>query len=520
MMLQQKAIDKFVARQRCDLRASKDWDSAEVERRAADLELYSPLWTKLRLHQKICFLLGVQHPRLALWLATGCGKTLLSIALIEYLHATGKIRHALVLVPRRANKTEWRREIDKHSPGTSYQVLTGPSKQKWEMLHQPKRPLITIETYIGLVRMCSDVVDAGKRKRRNELVPNRERVKLLQKQFQALIADESTSIKNNQSLAYRICRKLSERFVAVFALSGTPFGRDPGDLWAQMRCVDHGHALGETLTLFRSVFFSARTNPWSGGFEYIFIKRTEKLLHRMLAHSSINYVANEADLPQVSAIIKHVGMQSDARDYYQRAKQTIKLAKGNYRETRNAFLRMRQISSGFVGFHDDESGQKVEVEFPINPKLDLLMGLVESIAEDQKIIIFHDFIWSGQRIAKELKKIKIGFAALSGSTPTRNVEPERWRFDHDPNCRVLILSNALAIGLNLQTASYGIFFESPVSVIMRVQACTRFERQESKHRRVFRYDLVMRGTVDEQILAFHRQGKDLFKAIINGEVVL
>ena len=48
-----------------------------------------------------------------------------------------------------------------------------------------------------------------------------------------------------------------------------------------------------------------------------------------------------------------LGLGEDAETYYRKAKDAIIAAKGNYRETKNAFLRMRQISSGFVGFHDE-----------------------------------------------------------------------------------------------------------------------------------------------------------------------
>lgn len=517
-MIPQAAIDKFIERPRNDYRTYKDLSPKQLDKLEAKLPQPIPFWEKLRLHQKVCSIIGAKNPRCAMWLDTGCGKTLLSIVLIRYLRRTGALKHALVLVPRRVNKSEWAREIKKHSPKTSFRVLKGSSAQKWEQLMQEPRPLITIETYPGLMRMVCDMVALKRRrkKKKSRLKPNLKKVKLLQKLFQGMILDESTSLKSHDSLPFRVCKKMSQTCPAVFALSGTPFGRDPGDLWAQMRVVDGGYALGENLGLFRSVFFSTSVNFW-GGYEHTFLKRKTKLLHRMLAHSSIRYEADQADLPRVTKVVKAVNLGTDANSYYQKAKDMIRASRGNYLETKNAFLRMRQISSGFVGFKDDESGDTVQFEFPNNPKLDLLMGICESL--DRKAIVFHDFIWSGKQIAKGLKELKIDFAQLNGSTKNDKImAKELHRFDHDPDCRILVLSNALAIGLNLQTAAYGIFFEAPVSVITRVQACRRFERQESPHRHVFRYDLVVRGTVDQQILAFHKQGKDLFKAIVDGKI--
>jgi SNF2 family DNA or RNA helicase len=77
----------------------------------------------------------------------------------------------------------------------------------------------------------------------------------------------------------------------------------------------------------------------------------------------------------------------------------------------------------------------------------------------------------------------------------------------------------MAIGLNLQIAQYGHVYESPVSLITRKQAERRFHRQESRHDRVFLYDYIVDDTVDELILSYHQQGRDLFRAIVNGDVI-
>jgi SNF2 family DNA or RNA helicase len=64
-----------------------------------------------------------------------------------------------------------------------------------------------------------------------------------------------------------------------------------------------------------------------------------------------------------------------------------------------------------------------------------------------------------------------------------------------------------------EVANYTMFYESPVSPIDREQAERRL-RREGQKRRVFQYDLVTRGTVDEKILTFHAEGEELFKALV------
>jgi SNF2 family DNA or RNA helicase len=299
-------------------------------------------------------------------------------------------------------------------------------------------------------------------------------------------------------------------------MTGTPFGRDPQDLWSQFYLVDGGEALGETLGLFRAGFFKTKKGFWAD--EYVFDKHKEKLLHRAMAHSSVRFPANEADLPRVVPIVKQVILPDEANSYYRKAVEAVINASKNrnLREMQSYFLRMRQISSGFVGFIDDETGDRAQYEFKENPKLDMLMSILTTIPEESKAIIFHDFHCSGAKICAALKEYEIPHLYLYGMT--KDPQTIRKEFEHGKHIRVLVLSNAAGwAGINLQIARYGIYYESPVPVIMRKQTSARFIRQYSPHEHVFLYDLVVKGTADEKILHFHKEGGDLFRAIVDGK---
>ena len=81
-------------------------------------------------------------------------------------------------------------------------------------------------------------------------------------------------------------------------------------------------------------------------------------------------------------------------------------------------------------------------------------------------------------------------------------------------CRFLVLSSHIgALGLNLQTANYVCFYESPVSPIVRRQAEARVYRTGQK-RTTFVYDLYIQGTVEERILQFLKEGKNLYDQLM------
>lgn len=514
MLIPKAMVRRFIDRRRRDLTLAKEWSEPEIEDRRSELPIRPPIWSRLFKVQKICLLLAARYRRLAFLLDTGMGKTMLAIAIARYFDAQGSDGVCIVLVPNRSNKAEWAREILKHSPSTPACVLSGSSADKWEQVCTTDR-LFVVDTYAGFVRMVCKKAPKLKNKKGERLVPDRKKVTALKKIAAGLVMDEMTVAKNPRKLPYRICNQISKEADYVVGLTGTPFGRNPEDLWGQLFLVDRGHSLGETLGLFRAAFFKEKDRFW-GGKEYKFDKTKDVLLHRFINHCTIRFDADEDDRPQTIPIIKEVRLPQDAEVYYQRARQALIDARGDFKAAESAFMRMRQVSSGFLAYVDEETGKRNEFEFEENPKLDALLDTIESIPPCYKVIVFHEFRVSGRRIAKELGAMGIGHLTINGDT--KDPDAVLHSFDHDPKKQVLLLNNqAGGYGLNLQVARYGLYYESPVSAILRRQTERRFERQGSQWKRVFRYDFIVHGTVDEDILRFHKEGRDLFRAIVEGD---
>jgi len=506
-----EAVEAFLNRPRADWRIYKTLSTQRLDAIAKRNRINSQLWATLRKHQKIMLLVCLRAGRFALWADTGTGKTVTMIATAQELLRRGKVAQTLVLVPRKANKDEWRDEVRKHAPDLDICVLPSRIEEKWWTLERTGAPLV-VETYSGLHNLCCDKVRHKRGK--NKLQPSRTKVRWLGHMFQGLVLDESHHAKTKNKLPFRLCRALSKSAQYVYALSGTPHGRDPTDLWGQMMIVDGGKTLGETLGLFRAAFFREQKDLYNGT-QYVFAKRTAPLLNRILANGSIRFKAQESDLPKLVPIIKTAHLPTSAEAYYAKAREAI-LAAGNKREMRNAWLRMRQISSGFVGYHDDDAGTKAQFEFPENPKLDLLLSLLEGI--QGKALVYYEYTYSGLRIVRELKKLGINALHMYGGS--KDQQRVREMYLHDKRYPVLVLQNQFGEGLNLQVAQYGLFYESPVSPIVRRQCVGRFERQHSQHRHVFQYDLVCTGTVDEHVLEALKEGRDLFQAVIDGKARL
>ena len=284
-------------------------------------------------------------------------------------------------------------------------------------------------------------------------------------------------------------------------------------LWSQLNLVDGGESLGDTLGLFRAAFFTEKRNYW-GGYDYEFKRSTKRELNRILQHRSITYRWDECiELPPLVAEIEEVSLPDEASSYYAQFVRQIKRSRASMQERQNAFIRMRQVSSGFVGFTDDETGERAEIAFDINPKLDRLLELIAQVPPKSKWIVFHEFTYSGRLITNALKDLGVRHEWLwGGAKDARGIED---RFVNDERVRGIVLNHKMgAFSLDyLSRANYLFFFESPVPVIAREQA-ERRPRRLGQKRTVFQFDLCCRGTVDSRILSFHREGLDLGKAIL------
>jgi hypothetical protein len=506
---------------------TKEWykklTPLEVE---ADLALIKPphkfTIPTFRLDQKVCFLRGIADPETMIMTDLGLGKTGVSLELLSYFYTHGFIRRAFVFTPTDEVCEGWEDEIKKWGFKIPYiRLPKSSSVAKWKKLETFDTGII-IGTFAGVSAMVATLdimvdkkgnplVDAdgnptGKKKRqiKKDLI-----LKLIES-VDAVVFDQSTKLGNRESLQFQVCNEFSVNSQIRYSLAGRAYGRDPFILWSQFYVTDRGKAFGTSPGLFREAFFRRVEHSFATTWE--FRKRRAKIFQHYMLPSSIQYTVEECvDLPPKNYVIKECEFPEENWAYYEKERQALLETRGNWREVSNAFLRMRQISSGFVGFLDDETDERAQIAFKDNPKLNLLMELLEELPEDKKILIFHEFNYSGRNISEELTKRKYKHGWLWGGT--KNWTPIKDSFNNDPDYRILVANTRKAsMGLNLQAACYTIFYESPVSVIDRYECEGRTYRTGQKEKTFF-YDLVMQDSVDEKILQFHAEGKDLYEAL-------
>lgn len=473
------------------------------------------------LHQLQCFVIGIELPQFLFFQDMGAGKTALMLALFRWHREHSGVKRMLIIVPKEVHLQSWVDEIEIHAPDLTYTILLGHTAERRELVTEWNTDLYLIN-YPGLGMMMTELEEVkgkkgAKKKRKRQIDP--KLAKKFASQFGMVVFDESHKIGNSESLTYRECRHFTKHCPFRYALTGTPFGRDPTMLWSQFHVVDNGETLGNTLGLFRAAFFNAKDRYW-GGIEYTFDERMKEDLHRLLKHRSIYYQDTDfSDLPPIPPAQRlHVRFSTSAAEQYKNVLRRIKEARGSQEELKNAFVRMRMCTSGFMSVKSDIEG-RLTMYFDENPKLDMLEEMLGDIPHDSKCIIYHEFVLTAKMICKMLDRNKIKYATLSGAT--KDPMQQMRLFLHDDKVRFMVANNESgSTGINPQSvANYMIFYESPVSPITRKQAVKRIHREGQK-RHVHYYDLVVPKSIDERILDFLAEGEDFFQAIIQGKVSL
>lgn len=519
MVVSKRAIRKFLNRKLCNSDKVKRFTEAALDEKLSRLEPVPRFFTSPRIHQKACFLLGAKYPRYLFLLDMGGGKTKVATDLFRWRRRRKEVNRMLVLVPNTSNVQQWLDELAKHAPKLTAVGLDESSREgRIEALASETD--VVIITYAGwLALTCKKVKKKTKTgKLKTVMVPDERMTKERLAGFDMAVFDECDAFANSQSLTFRCCRRIAKVCKVRYGLTGTPIGRDPADFWAQFFMMDGGETLGPTKAIFQAAFFKPEEDYWSGWPKYVFDDEKKKLLYRMLKHGSVRYSDKEFSsyLPAQNYITIPVIFPKETWKYYEKLVDELKDAQGNFRLLENAYIRMRQLCSGYLTVKDPE-GERVQIRFKENPKLDAMLARLKAAPRERKIIIWHEYRVTGEIICQGLKTAGYKFVWLHGKA--KNKKEVIRRFLHDPKVRIIVSSSAGAKGGNWQVANYNEFFETPTSPKIRKQEEKRTHR-DGQTLPCFYGDYVVKGSIEEKLIKYLKEGKDLFSALVDGKVNL
>lgn len=469
--------------------------------------------------QLVCFLIGMHRPAFLYYLAAGGGKTKLIVDLFRYRKQRGEATCGMILVPELLHISPWEEQIPQHAPELKFKILIGSKEERLDALETNAD--LFIMNYKGLEAYMTSRRKVKKKKSEElinkQMLDEDEAVRFV-RNFDFFAIDEMHRIRTAGSLLIECLTWLSQQCPFRYGLTATPFGRDPSPLWPQWSIIDHGETLGNPQSMFRGVFFNSKQNWW-GGVDYDFRKDMSPQLHRIIKHRSIVYTEEELKqkLPKLVPMKINLDLTPEGQVFYDRIIEKAKEARGSYRSLDSTYIRMRQCVSGFLSLKADADDERIEVRFDKNPKLDALTQMLQDSMLGHKFLCYHYFRYSGRMICELLEEHKIKFIWMVGGI--KDVLGEFNKFKRLDSVQVAVAQHQVGSeAINPQeVCNREVYFESPDDAITRIQAEKRIKRPGQKSGYVLVYDLVMRNTIEERLLKFQKEGKDLLQAILSGE---
>lgn len=428
----------------------------------------------------------------ALLMEQGTGKTLTAIAAMGYRHKQGQINSVLIVAPLSVIPS-WKKELSKFAKFKCHFVDLTKKKEeeRWDLLQKLngvpglRVAFINYEStwrfYSGLYAWAPDMI----------------------------VCDESQKIKRFSAKQSKAMHLLGDIARFKLILTGTPVTQSPLDLWSQYRFLKP-EIFGNKFFPFK--FHYAVMGGWMGK-QVVAYQNLEELAKK--AHTIAYRVTKEEclDLPPMVDQDLYLELGSTARPRYRELKKEFStmLESGNTVTVPlvlTQLLRLQQITGGFV------KNDQGEIEQVDSAKLDELKEILTDLPHEKKVVVFCRFIPEVRAIKDMTVRMGIGTLTLTGKTPDRGATIEA--FQTQPNFRVLVVQiQTGGLGITLTAADTVVFYSTTFGYADYEQARARIHRIGQKSSSVTYIHLLVKDTVDEDIVAALREKRDVAEYIVD-----
>ncbi len=141
--------------------------------------------------------------------------------------------------------------------------------------------------------------------------------------------------------------------------------------------------------------------------------------------------------------------------------------------------------------------------------------MTELLANNHKALIFSQFVGHLHILRDYLDQHGISYQYLDGSTPIKKRKERINSFQNGEGDVFLISLKAGGAGLNLTAADYVIHMDPWWNPAVEDQASDRAHRI-GQERPVTVYRLVVKNSIEEQIVDLHKQKRDLADRLLEG----
>jgi SNF2 family DNA or RNA helicase len=428
----------------------------------------------LRNFQKTGVLAAYLHPRIIIGDDTGLGKTVQSVALLNLLSDQNKLplNSTLIICPN-GMRDDWLAAFKKFTPLKAIIGWTEDRNCKYLSIRNN-----------AVILGYSTILN---------------RMSFLEKHnFQTIIIDEASTIKNTESKTFQAVKKLIDKASRVVILNATSIENGVQDAYAMGELLETGFFgsydgfLGtycETETkYFRTRYHTLKANVIVIGPKSL--KAVEALKAKLSKfYFRRSYADVEIEMPGEVVRLIPVTLKPEQKKEY--AEQT-NLFKNRKIKGASLLYKLLRICDGKM-----EGWSKVDKPEKVSAKGEALLDLANSFNEP--FIVYSTYIDPLLAAAKILTKAgkRIGF--YSGINPETREQHSAEFIAGKRDC--LLITKAGARGKNWKEARHLIELNSVYNPSLQHQIRSRIKRMDSLHKTVFIYKLYAENTIEENVLA-------------------
>lgn len=422
---------------------------------------------------------GLNHDRFLLLDAPGLGKTLQLIYIAEQLRDNENLKHCLILCGVNTLKTNWKKEIERHSKLScmilgqriqkkSGKYVVGSVKDRLEDLKHPIKEFFII-TNIETIR-DSDIV-----KEINNGINN----------IDMIVLDECHVCKNPQSTRGKNLLKLTNATHRIGA-TGTVIVNNPLDAYVPLKWIGVENC---TYTNFKYFYcnYGGQFGNQLIGFKNI------NVLKNMLEECSIRRTKDLLNLPPKNIIHEYVDMNDNQQLFYDNlvdgiADQVDKVSI----DTSSIFsmvARLRQATA---------CPSALTSENISSSKIERACELVDEIIQNgEKVVVFSVFKETLNVLQDKLEQYHplLCTGDIKDNIVSENIDKFQ---TSDYNKVMLCTTSKMGVGITLTAASNAIFIDSTWTQASNLQCEDRIYRIGSE-KPVFIYYLWAANTIDEHV---------------------
>lgn len=449
-----------------------------------DINLISTFKTTPKSYQIEAVQFGLTHPHMLLRDEMGLGKSASAIYLAQELKDRGLIEHCLVICCVDSLRTNWKREIHKHS-NLSCRVLGEHITSKGNVLYDTinkrnvelSQPIddFFIVTNVSHIRDDDFVNAFNKSKNKIDMI----------------IVDEIHRC-NNATKSQQGKNLLKLHATYQIGLSGTLMTRDAVSYYAPIKWTTENDL---TITAFKKFYCvyaeddKDKTFPidykhldvLNENLDYYGLRRTKKLPEIAKQLPPKTYIDEYVDMTD-----EHQKIYNDVTSKVHKEVDLVTIYNNNLRAL---IVRLRQAST---------CPNVLTSKNIISSKITRCVEMVDNlIAQGEKVVVFTTFKEVVKILGDLLKQYNPYL--ITGDNKVAYVDEATDEFQTNPDKKLLIATQQkLGTGVTLTAARYLIFVDCPWTDFEYSQATDRVHRIGSKEP-VFIYNLICPNTIDEAI---------------------